>query len=123
MRASRQTRYQKLAELQEQSPAAIQRLPNSVDYLAQKVELYREVKRWAAEEAAAESELTGMYEQAQRTLEEAHAKLDQKLAEIDALLDASLQPDFAPAREPATTESVLSDIRTILGNKMLVAEN
>ena len=115
--ASRQARCQKLTGLEEQSPAAIQRLQNSVDYLARKVELYREVKRWANEESAAESELAGLYEQAQRTLEEAHAKLDQKLAEFDALLDASRQGDLTPASDPVTTDNDFAASRQVGTNR------
>lgn len=110
----RQTRQQKLVELEEQSPAALQRLGNSLDFLARKLDLYRELQRWAQEETAADSQLVGLYENAQRTLEDAHANLDQKLAELDALLEPALKFEPATANETTTPEKLAADIRQIL---------
>jgi chromosome segregation ATPase len=112
--ARRQTRQQKLVELEEQSPSALQRLGNSLDFLARKLDLYRELQQWAQEETAADSQLVGLYENAQRTLEDAHAKLDQKLAELDALLEPALKIEPATANETTTPEKLAADIRQIL---------
>lgn len=110
----RQTRQQKLVELEEQSPAALQRLGNSLDFLARKLDLYRELQQWAQEETAADSQLVGLYENAQRTLEDAHTNLDQKLAELDALLEPALKIEPATANETTTPEKLAADIRQIL---------
>lgn len=110
----RQARQQKLIELEEQSPAALQRLGNSLDFLARKLDLYRELKQWAQEETAADTQLVGLFENAQRTLEDAHANLDQKLAEFDALLEPTLKIEPTTSNETATPEKLAADIRQIL---------
>lgn len=115
IRERRKARNSKLAELDKQSPGAIQRLQNSITYLEQKMALYREIKDWVDQEEAAESELTGLYDRAQRTLEDAHSRVDTKLTEIDAMLTASLEVDVSPASEDIASDGLVEDIRSILG--------
>ena len=110
----RKSRHDKLIQLDKQSPAALQRLRNSVGMLARKLEMYRDVREWVEQDEAAEVALTGLYDKAQRTLEDAHAQLDTKLAEIDAMLDMSLELEVDPVKEPHSTDELLADIRTAL---------
>lgn len=110
----RQARHDKLVRLDKESPAALQRLRNSRDFLARKLEMYRDVREWIEQDEAAETELAGLYDQAQRTLEDAHAQLDGKLAEMDAMLDMSLELEVDPVGEPHSTDELLGDIRTAL---------
>ena len=116
IRERRSARNSKLEALDQQSPGAITRLRNSVDYLEQKVTLYRDMKDWLAQDEAAESELSGIYETAQRTLEEAHAKLDAKLAEIDAMLAISIETELAPVETEPDSASLAREIHTLLGD-------
>ena len=107
-------RRDKLVQLDRESPAALQRLRNSVAMLARKLEMYRDVREWVEQDEAAEVALTGLYDKAQRTLEDAHTQLDMKLAEIDAMLDMSLELELDPADQPHSTDELLADIRTAL---------
>jgi chromosome segregation ATPase len=109
----KKVRYTSLVQLDERSPHAIQRLENSVDYLARKLEMYRDVREWADDDVNAQSEMQGLFAKAQQTLEEAHARLDAKIAEVDAILEMSLDLEIEPA--PAgETESLVADIRSTL---------
>jgi chromosome segregation ATPase len=112
----RGARYEKLVRLDQESPNAIRRLRNSVDFLSRKVEMYREIKDMIDEDAMAEVELNGLYAKAQQTLEDAHAKLDMKLAEVDAMLGMSLELEIEPVIEPHSTDRLLADIRTTLAS-------
>ena len=116
----RRARHDKLVQIDEESPAALQRLRNSVDFLARKLEMYRDVKRWIDQDEAAETALAGLYDQAQRTLEDAHAKLDMKLAEIDAMLDMSLELEVDPVEQPHSTDELLADIHTALAGGVAI---
>ena len=53
----------------------------------------------------------GRKPEAQRTLEDAHAKLDLKLAEVDAILGMSLDLEIDPVQESHSTDQLLADIR------------
>lgn len=112
----REARYEKLVQLDKESPNAIRRLRNSVDFLSRKVAMYRDIKDMMDEDAAAEVELNGLYAKAQQTLEDAHAKLDVKLAEVDAMLGMSLDLEIEPVLEPHSTDELLADIRTTLAS-------
>lgn len=118
----RQARLDKFVQLDKESPNAIRRLRNSVDFLARKIDMYREIKDMVDEDMAAEAELDGLYAQAQRTLEDAHAKLDLKLAEVDAMLGMSLDLEIDPVQEPQSTENLLADIRTALASAHITVE-
>ena len=115
--AMREGRLVKLCELEKQSPAVINRLHNDVDFLERKPELYRDVKEWIQEEESDTAQLNGLFETAQRTLESAHAKLDAKLAEVDAVLKASL--DVLRSEELLADNTVLSDIQSVLGYQQI----
>lgn len=116
IRKLREDRHRKLIALDKQSPVAIQRLKNGVEFLAEKVALYQDVKGWVEEDQAAQTQLAGLYDEAQRTLEDAHAKLDAKLAEVDAVLDYSLDLDVETTPEAQSTDDLLADIRSTLSN-------
>jgi chromosome segregation ATPase len=122
MRERRSARNSKLETLDQQSPGAITRLQNSVDYLEQKVTLYRDMKEWLAQDEAEESQLSGIYQNAQRTLEEAHAKLDAKLAEIDAILSVSIETEIVPAAGEPDSASLSREIHAILGDAYAVSK-
>lgn len=109
-------RHRKLVELNKLSPMAIQRLKNGVEFLAEKLALYQDVKEWVDEDQAADAEMAGLYDEAQRTLEDAHSKLDAKLAEVDAVLDFSLDLEVEPAAKAVSTDALLADIRSTLNN-------
>lgn len=115
IRERRSVRNAKLEALTQQSPVAVARLRSSVEYLEQKVSLYREMKDWLAQDESEEADLNGIYETAQRTLEDAHAKLDSKLAEIDAMLSVSVEPEIAPSGHEADPNLLVREIHAILG--------
>jgi len=118
----RQERKEKLARLNTQAPLELARLELSVRHLAAKVKLYEEQRARFEEEKDAETAVAGLFEQAQQTLEAAHTEVDHKLAEFDAMLDASLDTKVAPATEAATAGGdALSEIRRILGRDRPVA--
>jgi len=114
----REARLVKLQELEKQSPAVIRRLRNDVDFLARKLDLYRDVKEWIQEEEANSAQLNGLFETAQRTLESAHGKLDAKLAEVDAILKASV--DVLRTEDLLAETEFLTDIQFVLGDQQVI---
>ena len=112
----RQARHGKLVQLDQESPNAIRRLRTSVHLLSQKVELYREIRDLFDQDMAAEAELGGLYAKAQRTLEDAHAKLDIRLAEIDVMLGMSLDLELEPLQDATATNDLLADIHSALAS-------
>ena len=113
----REARLVKLQELEKQSPAVIRRLRNDVDFLARKLDLYRDVEEWIQEEEANTAQLNGLFETAQRTLESAHGKLDAKLAEVDAILKASV--DVLRTEDLLAETEFLTDIQFVLGDQQV----
>lgn len=113
----RESRLVKLCELEKQSPAVLRRLRNDVDFLERKLELYRDVKEWLQDEDSDLARFDGLFETAQRTLESAHTKLDAKLAEMDAVLKASV--DVLRSDELLADNTLLTDIQTVLGDQQI----
>jgi chromosome segregation ATPase len=113
----REGRLVKLCELEKQAPAVVRRLHNGVDFLERKLDLYRDVKEWVQEEESQSAQLNGLFETAQRTLESAHAKLDAKLAEVDAVLKASV--DVLRSEDLLADNKFLTDIQSVLGDQRI----
>ncbi len=118
----RQARHEKLLQLDQESPNAIRRLRTSVHLLARKIESYREIRDLIGQDMGAEAELDGLYAKAQRTLEDAHAKIDVKLLEVDAMLGMSLDLEIEPVQESLSTDDLLADIHTALTSVRLKVE-
>jgi len=113
--ARRQAMLRKLHGAAAQTPVAIARLERSIDGLQRKVVLYRDMRALAEEEEDTEVALTGMFENAQKTLEEAHAKVDGKLFELEAMLEIDAELTPIGGTPDVTADDVLADIRTALG--------
>ena len=113
----REGRLVKLCELEKQAPAVVRRLHNGVDFLERKLDLYRDVKEWVQEEESQSAQLNGLFETAQRTLESAHAKLDAKLAEVDAVLKAAV--DVLRSEDLLADNKFLTDIQSVLGDQRI----
>jgi hypothetical protein len=93
------------------------RLRNEAEFLARKLELYRDVKGWIQDEESSSAELASLFQTAQRTLQSAHGKLDAKLAEVDAMHKASV----AVVRTDAllAESDFLTDIQSVLGDQQI----
>lgn len=108
----RQARFDRLLELSDASPVEIQKLKASFEMLNRKVNLYREFAVLIDEETAAETEMSGFFSKAQRTLEDAHAKVDARLTEIDVQLKRSVELELDP--DPQSTDDLLGELRSVL---------
>ena len=113
--AKRQAILDKLDIAASQTPVAIARLERSIEGLRQKVVLYRDMRALAEDEEDSEVALTGMFESAQKTLEEAHAKVDGKLFELEATLEVDMELAPVGGAPDVTAEDVLADIHAALG--------
>jgi len=111
-------RARKLATVDDRSPQELAKLRFSVDLLEDKVKHYKQLKKWMDDDEASVANLTGIYDEARRALEEAHAGVDESVMLYDALLDASLEDGGLIEFESNELDStdLASDIRHILND-------
>lgn len=119
----RQQLVQRMDQALKSSPVHVQRLQNSVDFLAGKLELYRDLKDWTEENPDAGLEMDGLYAKAERILEEAHAKIDVELNACNAIFSVN---DGLELQETGETtgnmDEVLASIRSALGSDPQLAD-
>ena len=117
-----QLRRKKLAQLQafeKSAPSSIRRMVSSLDLLATKLDMYRDVRKLWDEEAADQIAMDGLFAEAKKALEEAHYELDFKLAEFDAMVDMSLEIESSVDATLLVGEDITEMIDTIVGNTAL----
>ena len=113
-----QLRRKKLAQLQafeKSAPSSIRRMVSSLDLLATKLDMYRDVRKLWDEEAAGQIAMDGLFAEAKKALEEAHYELDFKLAEFDAMVDMSLEIESSVDATLLVGEDITEMIDSIVG--------
>jgi chromosome segregation ATPase len=111
--AMREQRVAQIAAAEQNSPMLLARLRQQLEHLQSKLDLYKDVRKWLAEEPRDAAAANGRFEDAQKALEDAHFKLDEKLGEADALLRSTTVQGNV---DIVNDDRLVQEIRTILAD-------